>query len=202
MKKHILYAVSVISVLTAGLPIWAQSSTTASGGSLNMTIEGAAPERLSDYGLSINPQIGSSSFEYTGKNKNASSGLSGGVTVEFGQAVRKFETGLVFIEMAKSGYITIPMMAKIRLVSMRAQSYYAKFGFAAAFEAVGRQSEASNSDVLAGLGIGGRAAITDKIDLLIEGTYHRGMLNAYTNANPDNIHNQGFLILTGLSLAL
>lgn len=201
MKKHILNLVGLITVLTAAQPILAEGSLSA-GSTSSMTIETAAPERLGDYGLALNPQIGSSSFEYTGKDKSSNDGLSGGLTVEFGRGMRKFETGLVLVQMAKSGYLTIPMMAKVRLFSMRAQSYYAKLGFAAAFEAVNRKQEASNYDVLAGLGVGGRLALGNKIAFIIEGTFHQGMVNAYSNRSNDIVRNQGFLILSGLSFSI
>lgn len=200
MKKHILHAAALTIFCTAAAPVWAQS--TSSLGTSSAEIESVVPERLSDYGMRLNTQLGSSSFETTGTNKKTGSGLSGGSTVEFGKSMRKFETGLVYIEMARSGYLTVPMMAKLRLFSMRAQSWYAKVGFATAFETANRQAEASNLDVLAGLGISGRAMINEKTDLILEATYHRGLLNADANSQAYSVFNQGLLLLAGLSVRI
>lgn len=200
MKKHILHAASLTIFWTAAAPVWAQSS--ASLGTSSTAIESVVPERLSDYGMRLNTQLGSSSFETTGANKKSGSGLSGGLTVEFGKSVRKFETGLIYMEMARSGFLTVPMNAKIRLVSMRAQSWYLKAGFAPAFETANRQAQASNLDVLAGLGIGGRAMINEKTDLILDATYHRGLLNADVNSPAYGVFNQGLLLLAGLSVRI
>lgn len=201
MKYLILAATSLTILSTVAEPVWAQSELSL-GGSSATTIDSVVPERLSDYGMRLNPQLGSSSFETTGTKKASSSGLSGGLTVEFGQSLRKFETGLIYMEMAKSGFLTVPMMAKIRLFSMRAQSWYAKVGFATAFETANRKADVSNLDVLAGLGIGGRAMINNKVDLILEATYHRGILSADERSQAYDVYNQGLLVLAGFSIRI
>lgn len=206
MKSQVLAAISLIMFSTVAMPVWAQSGAFIDSSSLEntstMQMEEAVPESLSDYGMRLNPQIGSSSFETTGKDKKSGSGLSGGLTVEFGHSVRKFETGLMYMEMARSGFIAVPLMAKLRLFSMRAQSWYAKVGFATAFESANRKAEASNLDVLAGLGISGRAVINSRTDLVLEATYHRGLLNADAGSQSYNVFNQGLLLLAGLSFRI
>jgi hypothetical protein len=210
MKRLIIAALLVTTCLTAVEPVLAQSST-AAGSTSRTTVEEGPRERLSDLGMAINPQIGVSNFEYSEKSAGDSQNqLSGGVTVEFGGAPRKVETGLLILQtesaaQLKSGntsirqtMLGIPMMAKLRLVSMKAQSWYGKFGVMPAFEMSSNEGQQTNNiDVISTLGIGGRLEFTRKADFVIEATYNRGFLDALRTDGTS--HNQGFLVLAGMS---
>jgi hypothetical protein len=126
--------------------------------------------------------------------------LSGGATVEFGGDVRKLETGLLVVQSADSSYMTLPMMAKLRVMNMKAQNWYGKFGFAPAFE-MSNNKRTNNIDILGTIGAGGRLYMNKKTDFIIEATFNRGLIEAVRSAS-DNNYNQGFLVLAGVSLAI
>lgn len=154
--------------------------------------------RLSDLGMKLNPQLGVSSFEYSGKNAGeAKQKLSGGVTVEFGASQRKLETGLVVLQTQGSTLLTLPMMAKLRVLSMRAQSWYGKFGFMPAFEISSSRKDTNNIDVLGSIGAGGRLMFNQKSDFIIEATYNRGLMDGLRGGGEN--YNQGFLVMAGMS---
>ena len=154
--------------------------------------------RLSDLGMKLNPQLGVSSFEYSGKNAGeAKQKLSGGATVEFGGAPRKLETGLLAVQTQGSTMLTLPMMAKIRVFSMRAQSWYGKFGFSPAFELSSSRNDTNKIDILGAIGAGGRLTATKTSDFIIEATYNRGMLDGLRGSGEN--FNQGFLVMAGMS---
>ncbi len=59
--------------------------------------------RLSDLNIKLNPQLGLSSFEYSGKNSGqAQQKLSGGLTFEFGDSPRKLETACSFCKLKET----------------------------------------------------------------------------------------------------
>src|SRR5690606_27394651 len=116
-------------------------------------------------------------------------------------------TGLLFLQsgsMAKlpktteetaleSTYLAIPMAAKIRLLSMKAQAWYLKFGFMSAFELSSNHNSATNDmDVIGVLGLSGRLAAPGKSNLVVEATYNRGLIDSL-RGDGRNYH-QGFLI--------
>ncbi len=200
MKRLMISASSLLMFLTVGAPVSAQQAPDA--GTSTVKIEDEGPQRLSDLGMAIFPQIGVSSFEYSkGVDADADSKLTGGVTVEFGKDVRKLETGLMVLETAAATYLTIPMNAKLRLVQMSArQSWYGKFGFMPAFE-MGNDRDVNNTDVIGSLGIGGRMEFNKSSDFIIEGTFNRGLMDAVRNVQGDNL-NQGFLVMAGMSFQI
>ena len=188
---------ALLSLLTAVQPIFADVLET---GTSTTTIVNSTPERLRDLGVSVNPQLGVSSFDYSeGASEKSNSDLSGGVTFEFGRGMRKMETGLLVMQTTASTYLTIPMAAKLRLVQLGAQTWYGKFGFMPAFEISSRtEARTNNIDVLGSLGAGGRFEFNKKSDFIIEATFNRGVMDALRSSNGDNL-NQGFLVLAGMS---
>jgi len=196
MKKLAIWTLAVAMLLTLVEPVLAQSTEAAGSSSLSM--EEVREPRLSDLGMKLNPQLGVSSFEYSGKNAGeAKQKLSGGVTVEFGASQRKLETGLVVLQTQGSTLLTLPMMAKLRVLSMRAQSWYGKFGFMPAFEISSSRKDTNNIDVLGSIGAGGRLMFNQKSDFIIEATYNRGLMDGLRGGGEN--YNQGFLVMAGMS---
>jgi len=200
MKKIVFPTLGLLMLLTAVQPILAQSTD---AGSITTSVEEERSPRLSDLGMKLNPQLGVSSFEYSGKNTTGGSEqkLSGGLTVEFGGSPRKMETGLVILQTQSSTMLTLPMMAKLRVLSMRAQSWYGKFGFMPAFElSSSRNRETNNIDVLGSIGAGGRLMFNKKSDFIIEATYNRGLMDALRTSGQN--YNQGVLVMAGMSFSI
>jgi len=210
MKSLFFATTAMFTVLTAVEPIWAADDTS----SVRTSISGeeSGPTRLSDLDMHINPQLGVSSFEYSHNSGGGQQRLIGGATAEFGNESRKLETGLIFlqtgadatinngtVERINTSYLTLPMMAKLRIMQMRAQSWYFKFGFATALRLNTNDTAATNSaDVLAGIGLAGRFALAKKSDFIVEATYNRGLMEAI-HTQDTTAYNQGFVILAGLS---
>lgn len=211
MKRLIVLTSSLFTLWTAAQPIWAEDTSTVR----TTGPEEVAEPRLSDLGMHLNPQIGLSNFEYSGNRGGGQQKLSGGATVEFGEGARKLETGLLLMQTSANAvlndgstarigatYLTLPMMAKLRLISMKSQSWYAKVGFTTAFALSNSNAATTNSiDVLGGLGIGGRFVFTKQADFIIEATYNRGFMDAVSTSAGTN-YNQGFLILAGVSFRI
>lgn len=196
MKTLNVLGLVVFMLSTVVEPVLAQDAATS-----RATVEEEHEMRLSDLNMKVNPQAGISSFEYSGSAKTATKQkVSGGATVEFGGEVRKMETGLLLIQGADSPYLTLPMMAKLRVMKMRAQNWYGKFGFAPAFRTSNNKST-NALDVLGTIGAGGRLYMTRKTDFIIEATYNRGLIEA-VRSSVDNNYNQGFLVLAGVSLSI
>lgn len=195
----IISAFTLISILTAAQPILALEGTTSA------KIEDVSPEKLRDFNPRVNPQIGLSSFEHS-HTAGSRHGAAFGATIELGQMeMRKLETGLMFIqtgsEIASANYLTIPMMAKLRVLALKAQSWYAKFGFAPAFELSSTNKHATNNiDVLMSAGIGGRLAFTKDMDFIVEATFNRGLMDNLRGGGSN--YNQGVLVLGGVSLRI
>jgi hypothetical protein len=195
MKKLVIWTLALAMLLTVVQPVLAQSADV---GNSSSSIDELREPRLSDLGMRLNPQLGVSGFEYSGKNGGESKQkLSGGVTVEFGGAPRKMETGLLVLQTQGSTRLTLPMMAKLRVLQMRAQNWYGKFGFMPAFELSSSRKDTNNIDVIGSIGAGGRLMFTKKTDLIIEGTYNRGLLDGLRGAGEN--FNQGFLVMAGMS---
>ncbi|MGE0526905.1 MAG: hypothetical protein AB7G93_04980 [Bdellovibrionales bacterium] len=207
MKTQMLLGFALFTVLTAVDSIWAQENSAEIRTRLD---DGAPPSRLTDYDIHLNPQLGLSSFEYSGRSTGSSKQqLSGGLTAEFGGPARKLETGVVIMrtgsavegEDITSTYLALPMMAKIRVVSLRAQSWYTKFGFMSAFELnSSRDSVTNNFDVIGSLGVGGRLPLNRTMDVLVDASYNRGLLDALRTQGEN--YNQGFLFLAGVSIRI
>jgi hypothetical protein len=199
MKNYVFSIVSMISVLTVAQPILALEGTS------SMKIEDGSPERLRDLNPRINPQLGVSTFEHSKKN-GSHNAAAFGVTTELGLTeIRKLETGFLVLQTGSDSisttYLTIPMMAKFRLLAMRAQSWYAKVGLSTAFELSSSNNSATNNfDVLMGAGIGGRVAMTKDMDFIIEGTFNRGLIDNVRGRGEN--YNQGVLVLGGVSLRI
>lgn len=201
MKKAILIAISLLMIFTLVQPVLAQSSGTGlDAGTISTEVGDERELRLSDFPMSLVPQLGVSSFEFSGEEGGgkAEQKLSGGLTVEFGQAMRKMETGFVVVQTQASSMLTLPMMAKVRVLSMRAQSWYGKFGVMPAFEmSSSRDSETNNIDVLGSIGAGGRLKFNQRSDFLIEATYNRGLIDGLRSRGEN--YNQGVLVMAGMS---
>jgi hypothetical protein len=199
MKVLNIIGLVVFMISTGVEPVLAAAVDEA--GTSRASVEDVREMRLSDLGMKLNPQLGISSFEYSGNAKSsAKQKLSGGATVEFGGDVRKLETGLLVVQGADSSYMTLPMMAKLRVMNMKAQNWYGKFGFAPAFE-MSNNKRTNNIDILGTIGAGGRLYMNKKTDFIIEATFNRGLIEAVRSAS-DNNYNQGFLVLAGVSLAI
>jgi hypothetical protein len=199
MKALNFLGLIVFMISTGVEPVLASQADEA--GTSRASVEDVREVRLSDLGMKLNPQLGVSSFEYSGSAKTSTKQkLSGGATVEFGGDVRKLETGLLVVQGADSSYMTLPMMAKLRVMNMKAQNWYGKFGFAPAFE-MSNNKRTNNIDILGTIGAGGRLYINKKTDFIIEATFNRGLIEAVRSAS-DNNYNQGFLVLAGVSLAI
>lgn len=199
MKALNFLGLIVFMISTGVEPVLA--SQVDGAGTSRASVEDVREVRLSDLGMKLNPQLGVSSFEYSGSAKTSTKQkLSGGATVEFGGDVRKLETGLLVVQGADSSYMTLPMMAKLRVMNMKAQNWYGKFGFAPAFE-MSNNKRTNNIDILGTIGAGGRLYMNKKTDFIIEATFNRGLIEAVRSAS-DNNYNQGFLVLAGVSLAI
>jgi hypothetical protein len=195
MKKLVIWTLALAMLLTVVQPVLAQS---VGAGTSSTEIDEVREPRLSDLGMRLNPQLGVSGFEYSGKNGGESKQkLSGGLTVEFGGAPRKMETGLLVLQTQGSTMLTLPMMAKLRVLQMRAQSWYGKFGFMPAFEISSSRKDTNNLDVIGSLGAGGRLMFDKQSDFIIEATFNRGLMDGL-RGNGEN-YNQGFLVMAGMS---
>ncbi len=209
LVRSLASASVMISVLTAVQPVLADETST----SRAAVGEEQGPNSLSDLGMRINPQLGISSFEYSGTSSAAKEKFSGGATVEFGQGMRKLETGLLLIQAGgqttvgktrtdiRSSWLTLPMLAKIRVMQMQSQSWYAKLGFMSAFEVGSNNNAATNNiDVLGTIGAGGRFVFSKNADFIVEATYNRGLLDALSSQS--DTYSQGFLVMAGLSFKI
>lgn len=185
MKALVLFNLFIVTLMVSAAPVLAQNS------SLTTTQESIREPRLSDLGLKLNPQLGVSSFTYS-ESKTAQTKLSGGATVELGQASRKLETGLLLVQLPDSSMLTIPMMAKLRVLSLPTQNWYGKFGFLPGFEISDSRSQKNPIEILGAIGAGGRLAFNKRADLVVEATYNRGMME----------HLSGFLVTAGMSFGL
>jgi hypothetical protein len=91
------------------------------------------------------------------------------------------------------------MLAKLRLMGERVQSWFFKIGTTPVFSVGHTGDVATNKvDILGTVGIGGRFAFTRKSDFILEATYNRGLMEAMTVSQKASF-NQGFLIMAGLS---
>jgi hypothetical protein len=213
MKSLLIGSLAMFSVLTAVEPIWAADDS-ASTVKANVSDE-APPLRLSDLDMHLNPQFGVSSFEYSGNAGGGHQKFTGGATVEFGGAARKFETGVLLmqtgadatlkdgsVEQVNMTYLTLPMMAKVRIFQMASQSWYAKFGALTALQVGSSDRSVTNgADVLAAAGLGGRFTFTKKADFIVEATYNRGLLESIHTPTTTS-YNQGFVVMAGLSFSI
>lgn len=212
MKKLMFLSTAVFIFWTGVSPVLAQEIDDDAASTTSLTLEeDDVPTRLSDLPMRLNPQAGVSSFEYSGANGDSGSNkFSGGLTVEFGGAARKMETGLLVMPISSrlagvdinSTYLAIPMMAKLRVLAGKSQSWYAKVGALTAFETSSNRGDKTNNiDVLAAIGAGGRMAMSKKIDFLVEATFNRGLIDAISGAAGKN-YNQGLLVMAGMSFGL
>ena len=211
--KSLGFSASVLFTLLISVnPVWSQDFSTVR---TTCYAEADGPSKFNDLDMHINPQVGLSSFEYS---KNAGGGqqkVTGGVTAEFGSAARRLETGWLWwqnsadatmkngtTERITTNYITLPVMAKLRVLSARSQSWYLKLGVTTALRTSSSNNDATNAaDVLGGLGLAARFPATRNSDFIIDTTYNRGLLQAVNNPSGAN-YNQGFVVLAGLSIRL
>jgi hypothetical protein len=212
MKTFNIHSLLVLILLTAVQPIWAQDLNSSSSLSVSDDYKFFQPGPLD---IHLNPQLGVSSFEYSGSGAGVQERLAGGATVEFGSDARKLETGLLYLQSSanatladgnvtriNSSYMAIPMMAKLRVVNLKSQSWYAKFGVISAIQTGSSDRVDTNAfDILAAAGVGARFPFTSKADFIVEATYNRGFMNAFDTNQPGNF-NQGVLVMAGLSFRL
>lgn len=193
-------------VITSSISISAWSAP-AETGTTHGRLESSS-ERFNVGQMHLNPVLGASQFEHSKGSEvgDKSARLSGGLLVEMGESpARRLETGLMILNTdtgsISSSYLSIPMMAKLRIFNMGAQSWFAKVGALAALEtSSSRDEDTRNLDVLAAIGAGGRLRMTRAMDLLIDATYNRGLIdNLKSNGNN---YNQGILLLGGISFRL
>ena len=210
MKSHIFSTSVLLILLTSVSPVSAQTLEDTTTSRIRAT--GVGPDTPSDMNIRLNPQLGVSSFEYSGEgNGKSKAELSGGATFEFGQPSRKIETGILLLRTASvyrlnhqdntinNSYLAIPMLAKLRLMGARAQSWFFKIGTTPVFSISHSSDIPTNKvDILGTAGIGGRFAFTRKSDFILEATYNRGLMEAMTVSQKASF-NQGFLIMAGLS---
>jgi len=214
-RSNLMYLLTaaLLSVLTAVQPVTAETEEATSRISLE---NDGSVERLSDLGTHINPMLGVSSFEYSGRSGSAKQKLSGGAIAEFGEGIRRMETGILILQsggqaklsngrisQVTSTYLTLPMMAKFRVAQLKSQSWYIKGGFLTAVEMASSNDAATNNfDVLASLGAAGRFHFTKSADFLVEATYNRGLMEAIRTSAGSRDFNQGVMVLAGLSFKL
>jgi hypothetical protein len=211
-------------ILTVGVPTvaLAQESTVvatpasaADAATSKASVNDEVPTRLGLLKTRINPELGVSSFEYSGVSGGSKQGLSGGVTAEFGEGMRRLETGLMLIQSGgnanvdgevsaiHSTYLTIPIMAKIRVAQLTAQSWFLKGGMMTAFQTAGGDRDASNAiDMMLSLGAAGRFAFTRNMDFIVDATYNRGLFEAVRTSASTSNYNQGVLVLAGVSIQI
>src|SRR4051812_11260894 len=80
MKSLFILGSTMCMMLTVVEPIWAASESA----SVSTNVSDEAPAvRLSDLDMHLNPQVGISNFEYSGKTGGGKQKLTGGATVEF-----------------------------------------------------------------------------------------------------------------------
>lgn len=212
MKNLFFLFSAVITLSTAVNPAWAQESSEVR---IANPAEESGPSTFTDLNATVNPQLGMSSFEYSKKTGSGGQGMAGGATVELGSASRKLETGVLILQTGgdvtlnngqdvrlKNTYLALPMMAKLRIMSMRSQSWFVKFGMTTALRIKKDDQNLSNAaDVLAGLGLAGRFPLAQKSDFIIEATYNRGLLEA-VRTKAEASFNQGFIVLAGVSIKI
>lgn len=212
MKSQVFSAISMAIALTAVNPVWAQDSSTVR---TSAYAEADGPDKFRDLDMRLNPQIGLSSFEYSGRTGGGNQNVAGGLTAEFGGSARKLETGLLWwqtsadaplkngaVERINTNYITLPMFAKLRVLNMRSQSWYLKLGFTTALRTNSSNKELTNAaDVLGGVGLAARFPATRNADFIVDTTYNRGLMQAVRTTEGNN-KTQGFVVLAGLSIRL
>jgi hypothetical protein len=214
MKLAAILSLALSGLFTA--PVFADDSTSTSlsGASSELKLDSQEGGPWSRLNPRIVPQLGMSSMQYTGAGGGSpGQGFAGGVTTELGTSkARLAETGILFIQSnaganigpngssqtVSSSEIAIPLMAKIRFIDSRTQSWYFKIGATTTFETA-TNANTSAFDILAGGGVGVRLPVSKKMDLLVEATYNRGMLDALQNAGGVT---EGVLGFIGLSIGL
>lgn len=211
MKTKAISATLLFMILTSVSPVLAEGLADTS--TSRVRAEGVGPETPSDMNIRLNPQLGVSSFEYSGEgNGKSKAELSGGATFEFGQPSRKLETGILLLRTGgiyklnnqdntiNNEYLGIPVLAKLRLMGERVQSWYLKLGTTPIFSIAHKGDVPTNKvDILGTAGLGGRFAFTRKSDFILEATYNRGLMDAISTSQQRASFNQGFLVMAGLS---
>jgi hypothetical protein len=207
-----LLAIAVCITSTAAFPVSAQQSDSAT---TKTSMEDVGPSRLSDLGTHINPQLGVSSFEQSARTGGSKERFSGGVTAEFGEGMRRLETGILMVQAGGQAtidgqqqslhatYLTFPMLAKLRVAELASQSWFVKGGLLTGF-ATSRsdKDEMSAIDVMASLGASGRFAFTKRMDFIVDATYNRGLFETVRTSTASASFNQGVLVLAGVSLGI
>jgi Outer membrane protein beta-barrel domain len=203
--------------LSLALSLVLSSAANASEGTSTASIQGfESPESNDAYKVRLVPQVGITSLGYSGTSGGeATQTVSGGLTTEIGQSKQRLlETGFLFLqgnsnakigvnganEKVSTSQLAIPLMAKIRFVETKEQSWYAKVGILTAFETSSNQGNATSPfDVLGSAGIGARFPAGRKADFLVEATYNRGVFNAFRDGTGIQ---EGMMIFTGISFGI
>lgn len=199
------------SALLLAIVVFASPMAFAQEGRSELKLESQSEDLPSDYKVSLVPQVGMASMSYTGKMKgDKGQGFSGGLTTELGSSkARLLEVGLLFVQSKSTvndtnqtistSQLGIPLMAKLRFIDMKSQSWYAKIGALTTFQTSSNEKETRSMDVLGSVGVGARVPLERKMDILIEATFNRGIMNAFLN---ETSVQEGLLVFTGISIAL
>jgi hypothetical protein len=197
------------------LSLLAAPAAFAQEGVSDLKLEKQSEDVYSEYKVRLVPEIGMSSMGYTGKMAGDNGqGLSAGLTTEIGETkARLLEAGVLLVnttstaaigphgtnETISTSQLGIPLMAKLRFIDTKSQSWYFKVGAITTFQTNSNQANTNSFDVLGALGLGARVPLDRKMDILIEATYNRGIMNAFLDESGVQ---EGVLVFTGISIAL
>jgi hypothetical protein len=213
MKLRSILALMVSLVLSLVFSFTALASE----GTSTASMQGfESPESGDAYKVRLVPQVGMTSLGYAGSSGGDSTEtISGGLTTEIGQSKQRLlETGILLLhttadakvgangatEQVATTQLAIPLMAKIRFIETKTQSWYAKFGALTAFETSNSQGNATTPfDVLGSAGVGARFPAGKKADFLVEATYNRGIFNVLRDGTAVQ---EGVMIFTGISFGI
>lgn len=205
-----------LSLFVSLMSFMASQMALASEGTSQVKIENPSDSAVTDFQFRLIPQVGMSSMSYSGNlGGDAGQGFLGGLTTEVGTSkARMLETGLLYIqqnsdaavgpngsyETIHSSQLAIPLMAKLRFLNLQSQQWYLKVGALTEFQTSSDHFSNTNGiDVLGSLGVGARLPVSRTMDLIVEATYNRGLMNVLS---VDNSTHDGFLFFTGLSIGI
>ena len=176
MKPFIFLSLLVFTLLTGVEPVWAQE----------------------DPDVVLNPRLNAvvGLGQIGAEGRDRAGGAAGGALIELGSEWHTLETGALLLRTGagREASFALPMSAKFRVIDLAHQSWFIKAGAMTAFQSNG-------FDVLVGAGLGGRIALTPSLDLILDGTYHHGLMDSSTTEAGTN-HVGGVLFLTGLSFRI
>lgn len=210
MKK-----VLILLVATFGLQAYAASTGSSSAQSSNMM------SSISEGPLHIIPVIGMNSMSLRGDQNATGSdtGLSLGGLVDIGNGSLSLESGLLFNQFGgKLGttqynlnYISVPAVAKWNIMGMQERTAYMKGGLMPSILA-GQTANDNNSkpndlnaktfDVGLIFGVGGTIPVASRASLVLDVSYIRGLSTVSNKLQGQDLHNEGLIFQSGVSIAL